>query len=247
MKQSWRIVAAVSTVVLFTLVVGFVLWASDAAPASEAALQAMNSDSQIYVSSENGWVIFFPAENPQPETGFIFYPGARVNYRAYAPVLKLIAARGYFVVVLPAPLNFALFDVNAAARVQAAYPEIKNWFIGGHSVGGVAASSFVAGREGISGLVLWASGPANEALIRQGTPVLLVYGTKDKLFSPAMVEDARDSLPAEAVIVPIEGGNHSQFGSYGFQTGDGQADITSEKQWAQVANATVDFFTEALK
>lgn len=59
-----------------------------------------------------------------------------MDYRAYAPVLKLIAEQGYFVVVVPAPLNLAFFDVNAAARVEAVYPEITNWFVGGHSLGG---------------------------------------------------------------------------------------------------------------
>lgn len=131
-RYSWRVAAAVATVILLVSVSIFVVWASDAAAASDTAFQAMNSDSQVDVSAENGWVIFYPADNTRPETGFIFYPGGRVDYRAYAPVLKLIAARGYFVVVVPAPLNLAFFDINAAARVEAAYPEIQNWFVGGH-------------------------------------------------------------------------------------------------------------------
>lgn len=248
MKWNWRPLAAIALALGFTLfVVLTVVWLSNTYPAAEPALQALNSDAAVYVSAENGWVIFFPAENARPETGFVFYPGANVDYRAYAPVMKLIAAKGYFAVIVPAPLNLALFDVNAAARVQAAYPEIENWFIGGHSVGGVAASSFVPGRKGISGLVLWASGPANKALIKQSIPVLLVYGTKDNLFSPVMLQDARDSLPANAVFVPIEGGNHAQFGSYGFQTGDYEADISPEEQWGQVAEATAIFFAEVLR
>lgn len=242
MKQSWRIAAAVTTVALFVFAIVFVIWAGDAAAASETALQAMNSDAQVYVSPENGWVIFFPAGNLRPETGFIFYPGAKVDYRAYAPVLKLIADRGYFVVLVPVPLNMAIFDVNAGARVQAAYPEIQDWFVGGHSLGGVAASLFVTGREEISGLVLWASTPANDALVLQGTPVLSVYGTSDGLFPLRMVNDSREVLPIDTQFVAIEGGNHSQFGSYGFQSGDNEAGISPEEQWVQAANATVDFF-----
>jgi len=246
-KQSWRIAAAVTTVVLFVFVIAFVIWASDAAAAGDTALQAMNSDSQVYVSEENGWAIFFPAENPRPETGFIFYPGAKVDYRAYAPVLKLIAGRGYFVVLLPVPLNMAMFDVNAGARAQAAYPEIQNWFVGGHSLGGVAASSFVKGRAGISGLVLWASAPADDMLVSQGMPILSVYGTSDGLFPLRMVNDSRELLPADTQFVAIEGGNHSQFGDYGFQPGDNKADISPERQWMQVADATVKFFEAVSK
>jgi hypothetical protein len=137
LKKIWRYAAGHWSLALLAAGTIFVFWASDAAPASETALQAMQSDAQVYVSAENGWVIFFPAENPRPETGFIFYPGGRVDYRAYAPVLKLIAGQGYFVAIVPAPLNLAFFDINAAARVQAKYPEIRNWFVGGHSLGGV--------------------------------------------------------------------------------------------------------------
>jgi hypothetical protein len=38
--------------------------------------------------------------------------------------------------------------------------------------------------------------------------------------------------------VPIEGGNHAQFGWYGTQAGDGQATISREAQQAQIVDAT---------
>lgn len=247
MKQNWRIAAAVLTAVLLVFVIGFVLWAADVAPANDMALFAMNSDSQVYASPENGWVIFFPAENPRPQTGFIFYPGGKVDYRAYAPVLKLIAEQGYFVAVVPVPLNLAMLDVNAAARVQAAYPEIQNWFVGGHSLGGVAAASFSAGRQDINGLVLWASGPADDSLRLQGMPVLLIHAANDGLFTQNMADDALTLLPEDADYVIIEGGNHAQFGSYGPQAGDTNADISPEAQWSHTANATVDFFKKVSK
>lgn len=247
MKQSWRIVAAVSTVVLFVFVVGFVLWASDAAPASEVALQAINSDSQVFVSPENGWMIFFPAENPRPETGFIFYPGGKVDYRAYAPILKMIAAKGYFVAVVPVPLNLAFFDVNAAARVEAAYPEIKNWFVGGHSLGGVAASSYAASHEEIRGVVFWASYPADDSLKTGNIPAVSIYGTNDGLATGETLDESKALLLPDTKFIAIEGGNHAQFGSYGPQDGDNEASISPEDQWTQAAAATVEFFIEVLK
>lgn len=242
MKQGWRNAAAVTTVVLFVSILMFVFWAGNGTPASDSALQALDSDSQVYVSPENGWVIFFPAENRQMDTGFIFYPGGRVDYRAYAPVLRQIAAKGYFVVLLPVPLNMAMFDVNAGARVHAAYPDIQNWFVGGHSLGGVAAAYFATGRDGISGIVFWASAPGNDGLLNDAKHVLSVFGTNDGLFTPQMVDESRALLPRDAQFVAIEGGNHSQFGSYGFQAGDREAGISPEEQWAQIAIATVDFF-----
>ena len=246
-KNNWRIFAAVTTAVLLVIVTGFVFWASDASAASDAALQAMNSDSQVYVSPENGWVIFFPAENSRPETGFIFYPGGKVDYRAYAPVLKKIAAKGYFVAVVPVPLNLAFFDVNAAARVEAAYPEVKNWFVGGHSLGGVAASSYAASHEEIRGVVFWASYPADDSLKIKNIPAVSIYGTNDGLATGEQLDESKSLLLPDTKFVAIEGGNHAQFGSYGPQAGDNEATISPEDQWTQAADATVEFFIEVLK
>jgi dienelactone hydrolase len=247
MRKILKYVVAVLAVALLIIVTAFAFWASDASPATDAALQAMKSDAQVYVSPENGWVIFFPADDPRSETGFIFYPGGRVDYRAYAPVLKLIAGQGYFAAIVPAPLNMALFDVNAAARVQVEYPEIQNWFVGGHSLGGVAASSYAATHPDIKGVVLFASYPANDSLIAMGMPVLSIYGTNDGLATVDKVADSRTLLPLDARFVAIEGGNHSQFGSYGLQAGDNEAAISPEEQWTQAAAATVEFFMEVLR
>ncbi len=227
-------------------VFAFVFWASDIAPAADSALQAMQSDSQVFASAENGWVIFFPAAGPQPETGFIFYPGGRVDYRAYAPVLRLIAAQGYFVALVPAPLNLAFFDVNASARVIAQYPEVQDWAVGGHSLGGVAASAYAANHPDIKGVVFWASYPANDALKLMDTKALSIYGTNDGLSTGDKINESRALLPADTQFIVIEGGNHAQFASYGLQAGDNEAGISPEEQWAQVAQATVEFL-EGLK
>lgn len=248
MGKILRLSAAI-TIVLATVVfvAGLIYWVSGAYPATDTALQAIKSDSAVFVTEENAWVTFYPSNDLQPETGFIFYPGANVDFRAYAPVMKLIAADGYFITVLPMPLNISFFDSNAAARVQAEYPQVGNWFVGGHSLGGVTASSYVSTHEEIQGLVLWASAPGNNALIERESNVLLVYGSLDGLFTPAMLEDAHEFLPVETQFVPIEGGNHSQFGAYGLQDGDLAASVSPEEQWEKVAEATVEFFNGVIK
>ncbi|NOH03868.1 MAG: alpha/beta hydrolase [Chloroflexi bacterium] len=248
MKKFLRIFTALLlAIVSITFVAAIVWWTNNAYPPSEIGLEAMRSDSEVFVVPENGWVVFHPAGNPRPEVGFIFYPGANVDYRAYAPVMKLIAIKGYLVAIVPQPLNLAFFNSNAAARVQAAYPEIENWFIGGHSLGGVVASSYAVSHVEIRGLVLWASTPGDDAVILRGTDTISIFGTHDGLFTRKDVDDSRALLPADTVFVPIDGGNHSQFGSYGLQEGDEAATISPEEQWMLVAGATTGFFEEVMK
>ena len=246
-KINWKIVAAVVTAALVVTTAGFVIWANNAAPADAAALAALTSDAQVTVSEENGFIVFYPTENPKPETGFIFYPGGKVDYRAYAPVLKLIAAQGVFVAVVPVRLNLAFFDINAAARVEATYPEIKNWFVGGHSLGGVAASIYAAEHSEIKGVVFWASYPADDSLKTGNIPAVSIYGTNDGLATGEKLDGSKALLLPDTKFVAIEGGNHAQFGSYGLQSGDNEASISPEAQWTQTAEATVEFFSEVLK
>ncbi|MBQ9037288.1 MAG: hypothetical protein IJ115_07535 [Erysipelotrichaceae bacterium] len=40
----------------------------------------------------------------------------------------------------------------------------------------------------------------------------------------------------------IKGGNHCQFGSYGFQKGDGTASILPQQQWLQATQFIADQF-----
>lgn len=233
-------------VVAAILTLGFVLWASAAAKPTDAALRALESDKQVSVVQRDGFITFSPT-GVSPTTGFIFYPGGRVDYRAYAPVLRMIAERGYFVALVEVNLNLAFFEINAADDVISAHPEVAHWAVGGHSLGGVAASSYASGRpEVVSGVVFWASYPADDSLKGLAIPVLSVFGSNDGLTTGDNIEGSRALLPAGTTYVLVEGGNHAQFGSYGGQSGDTPASIPAEEQWAQVAEATAKFL-ETLK
>lgn len=245
MKRFLKVSATVTAVVLLVLVAVFVIWANDASEADAVALQALNSDDNVTVREENGWFVFSPV-NVEPTTGLVFYPGGKVDYRAYAPAMKLIAERGYLVALVPVPLNLAFFDVNAASDVKAAHPEIKKWFVGGHSLGGVAASVYASSND-VSGVVFWASYPADDALKVQSIPAVSIYGTRDGLATGEQLDASRDLLLPDTQFVAIGGGNHAQFGSYGPQAGDSDATISPEAQWQQAADATVIFFEQLTK
>lgn len=239
-RINFKLIAAALLVALLVAVSAFVVWANNASPASDIALQALNSDSAVTVSNESGYYTFTPT-GETPTTGFIFYPGGRVDYRAYAPVLRMIAEQGYFVALVPVPLNLAFFDINAATPVQEQHPNIEHWVVGGHSLGGVAASVYAKDHlNDLDGIIFFASYPADDSLKNSTLEILSIYGTRD-MAGMDKFDETKALLPPQTQYVVIDGGNHAQFGSYGPQAGDNEATISPEDQWAQVSTATVEF------
>jgi hypothetical protein len=238
-----RILLAVAGL-LIVLVAAFVAWGSTPAQPMPEALIALQSNPQATVTSGK-WLTFQPS-GEQPSTGFIIYPGGRVDYRAYAPAAQAIAEEGYLVVIVRMPLNLAVFKPQAAAGVIAAHPEIKHWAIGGHSLGGAMAANFVYTHPGAAeGLVLWASFPAgSNDLSRSDVRVLSISATLDGLSTPEKIAVSRLLLPGGTNWMVIEGGNHAQFGWYGAQAGDNPASITRQEQQARIVQATVDFLSQ---
>jgi pimeloyl-ACP methyl ester carboxylesterase len=100
----------------------------------------------------------------------------------------------------------------------------------------VAATSLAASRtRGIAGLVLvGTTHPRDVDLSALAVPVTKVVGTHDRIAPLKKAEANRHLLPPATRWVRIEGGNHSQFGWYGFQPGDRFAEITREEQQAQM-------------
>ena len=191
--------------------------------------------------NEQNWILFEPQE--ETKTGFIFYPGGRVDYRSYAPVLREIASQGYLVALVRMPLSLAVLGANRAEGVIAAYPEIATWVIGGHSLGGSMAASYVYNHpDEIQGLVLWASYPAgSNDLSMYDLRVMSISASQDGVLNQENFNATRALLPPDTQWVSIEGGNHAGFGSYGVQPGDKPSAIAEGEQAAQVAALTVDF------
>lgn len=240
-----RILLAISGL-LAVLLLGFVAWGSTPAQPMPEALSALQSTPQVTVTTGK-WLTFQPAAM-QPSTGFIFYPGGRVDYRAYAPAALAIAEKGYLVVIPHMPLNLAVLNPGAAAGVIAAHPEISHWAVGGHSLGGSMAANFVYTHPGaVDGLVLWASYPAaSNNLSQAGLRVLSISGTLDGFSTLEKIAASRSLLPANTVWAAIPGGDHAQFGWYGLQSGDNPATISREEQQQQIVQATLSFL-ESLK
>lgn len=246
MRKWTRIFLALIGLILVLFGVGFVVWGETPAQPMPEALAAIMSDAQVTVTSGH-WLVFKPAAS-QPTTGLIIYPGGRVDYRAYTPDAHQIAAQGYLVVIVQMPLNLAVIDFNAAQNVQAAYPQIHHWAIGGHSLGGSMAATFAKTHPGaVQGLALWAAYPAaSDDLSRSGLRVVSIFGSQDGLATGEKIDASRPLLPADTTWIKILGGNHAQFGWYGDQAGDNSASISRSDQQTQVVAATLRML-ESLK
>jgi dienelactone hydrolase len=215
-------------------------WMQGTMGPAQAALDALQSDDYVNVIQQTGLVTFIPL-NVKPETGFILYPGAGVDFRSYAPALHQISAQGYRVFVPFMPFNLAFFNVNAAKGIIADNPEINNWAVGGHSLGGLLAYQYAVKDTDIDGMIFWASYPNGDQLIDRNIPVLSLSASLDGLATPADIDQSRVLLPSDAYFIEIQGGNHAQFGAYGAQSGDNPATISFQKQTAQIIAATVGF------
>ena len=191
--------------------------------------------------TETTTAITMTPDGPAPAKGLVFYPGARVDARAYQDILAPAVGAGCRVVILKEPLGLSLLDASQARSAMADNPDITTWAVGGHSLGGVAASSFAQDNTDVSGLLLYASYPLDSLRGRQGLEVLSVSGTKDGLSTPAKIDASADLLPADAEFTAVQGGVHAFFGDYGAQPGDGEPGISREAAQEQIADATVAF------
>ena len=99
------------------------------------AREALESDARVVVQRDR-WIVFEPQVGIS-STGFILYPGGRVQAEAYAPLGKAVADKGFLAVIVPMPFNLAILAPDAADAVIDDYAQVRHWVIGGHSLGGV--------------------------------------------------------------------------------------------------------------
>lgn len=240
-RRLWIALGAVLAVILL-MCAGFAAYVGDYYHADETAVQAMAAVDEVAVSKTAGDDLVFTP--PDPQAGLIFYPGGKVEYIAYAPLMRACAERGILCVLVKMPCNLAVLDMGAADGIVEQYPEIGAWYIGGHSLGGAMAAAYAADHSGeLNGLILLAAYSTKD-LKGSSLDVLSVYGSEDRVLNREKYGEYRENLPAEATEYVIEGGCHAGFGNYGPQKGDGEPMIFDREQIAQtsvqIANMVVN-------
>jgi hypothetical protein len=223
---------------LVAALVGGLAWFFSPQALLPEATAALASTSAATYSREATGLTFAPTA-AAPRAGLVLYPGAKVPAEAYAPTARAIAEHGYLAVVVPMPLNFAIFDAGAASRVIDAHPEIGRWAVGGHSLGGAMAAQFVGDNPGeAGGLVLCGAYSAYDLSTR---PLLAssAYGSLDAAATKIEDPSTRALLPPTTAYERIEGGNHEQCGWYTGQPNDPPSTISRLDQQDRIVAAWV--------
>ena len=233
-KKKKILKSLVAIVIVLALLFGAcAFYVNDYYRADSGAISAFSSSGKLERENLSDETIVFKPENIK--AGFIFYPGGKVEYTSYIPLMDALARKGVMCVLLKMPFNLAVLDVDGAEGIQEMYPEIENWYIGGHSLGGSMAASYLS--ENISeykGLILLGSYSTAD-LSKEDIKVLSVFGSEDKVMNKEKYDEYKINLPKDFSEEIIDGGCHAYFGMYGEQEGDGVATITNEEQIQKTA------------
>lgn len=228
MKRRSKIILLAILTFFILLAGGFFLYAQDYYHADQKAISLAEDNTQVAIQGD---LLILDSDTPS-DTGFIFYPGGKVEAEAYLPLLDQLRDRGITCILVKMPFNLAVFNKNGGEEAFAARPDIAHWLIGGHSLGGVMASDFAVDHpDRIEGVVLlgayvYGGWTADKALT--------VYGSMDRVLDKTKIDYTEN-------VLVIDGGNHANFGNYGKQEGDGNATIPAARQQAETVEAFLAF------
>jgi pimeloyl-ACP methyl ester carboxylesterase len=227
----------------------FVSWSLLAYRANAEAHLATISDSLVVnVRHEGVWKFSSSRAVQMPKVGLLFFPGSLVDPTAYAPLARAVAAAGFPVTIVELPRRGAFGGANDPALLGRALEQMRKpgaprqWVVAGHSRGAVAATDFAAtSPAALAGLVLiGTTHPRDVDLAALTVPVAKIIGTNDGIAPERKSEANRRLLPQATRWLRIEGGNHSQFGWYGFQPGDHRPRISANEQHDRMLAAILD-------
>ena len=241
-RRAWRrLLLAVPALLGCGLLLGVVAVARPI-PAAANSVAALRTTTDVRYADRITWYELAAirrnadGRTVRPTIGLVFFPGERVDPRAYAVIMRAVARAGYLVVVVKPPLGRPTAALGQASRVMEVHPEIRQWAVGGHSRGGTAAAKFAESHSEVRGLLLYASYP--ETAVTRPLIVTSIHGGADAVVTPTEIQAARPLLPRKTRYVLVRGAVHSSFGDYGEHPGDGQPTVPRPAAQAQIVQAS---------
>ena len=195
--------------------------------ASDEVNAYLEDDNEVKVSDTSNYYFFDNLANK--DKALIFYGGAKVEEKSYAPMMSKISHQGIDVFITKMPFRFPLFDSMKAESIYKANNTYKEVYIMGHSLGGVCASRVLNNTShDYKGIIFLAS--YSDKPLDSKYEALSIYGSEDKVIDLKAYSNNTSNFPTGYVERVIEGANHANYGYYGNQKGDGTATITREAQ-----------------
>ncbi len=236
-----RRILIISLSAVLLLLIGFVVHYFTSFMHSDDTAAKILSDGgigSIKVSkTDNGLFI----DGPGTETAIIFYPGEKIEYSAYLPLLCNLAEKGFDSYSLKMPFNHSFLAPDKAEKIMEK-GDYKRWIIMGHSMGGTTASDFAAKNKNlISGLVLLSAAGSGD-LSGSDLPVLVMYGSEDLIINRKGIVSYRKKAGSNYHEFEINGANHANFGNYGKQRFDGTATIPADEQQSFTVEKICELF-----
>lgn len=264
-KKELLVLGILLVVILLAAIVGFKIYTSNYYAADELSLELVQESVGKNVSchTDDTGTVFLP-KGQQVKAVIFFYPGGKVEYTAYSALMYELGDKGYICVLPRMPENLAFLRVDTMDAIMANYAQemttVKDldWYLAGHSLGGVAAAKYLTEAtaevgdrntgsgtksDAFRGLILCASYPADDL---SGLPLrfLSIRGSNDGVLNLKRYEESRKFWPADSAEKVIEGGIHSFFGCYGIQKGDGEPGITNMQQLETTAEIIDEWISD---
>lgn len=239
----------IEIMIILCLVIGSIagMYLNDGYQAGDYASSMVDGSGEITLPDNMSLTMaekFFAFVPEEVKAGFIFYPGGLVDHEAYAPLMRELASQGILAVDASMPLDLAVFGKGSAKNIlkyyRNIYPDLE-WYMGGHSLGGVMAASYAADHEEeLKGLVFLAS-YTTEDFSQSDLRMLSLLGSEDGVLKKDKYEENKVNFSADFTEYVIEGGCHAGFGDYGVQKGDQEPSISSEEQMGIAAGQIADW------
>ena len=238
-------------VLAMVLTVAFKLYTSNYYKADVDSIASIEAEvgENVQVYSDDDLLVFIPSRT-EVKAIIAFYPGGKVEYKAYSGLMYELANRGFLCLLPRMPENLAFLETNSVDIIKEQYPaQVKfseglDWYLAGHSLGGVAAAEYLGKQsDGVyKGIIMCASYPSTDFSTRD-LRLLSIYGSEDGVLKMRNYENSKRFWPEDSTEYVIEGGIHSYFGNYGIQSGDGEPSITNVEQIKIAADVISDFIS----
>ncbi len=176
-------------------------------------------------------------DGPGTDAALIFYPGAKVEYTAYVPLMYRLAENGADVFLIKMPCNLAILGIDKADDIADEY-EYEKWYLGGHSLGGAMAAVYAAdqledGDLRLDGLVLMAAYPT-KSLQSADMSVLTIYGSEDGVLNMEKIAEGRKLMPS------VSAADGSTEAAAGTEASAGGTEKASDKAVRAVTETVIE-------